>query len=220
MSVTICANRAEWQNERQKGIGASDAAAVLGLSKWKSNVELWEEKVGLRQSEDISDKPYVKYGNDAEPHIRALFALDHTELRVTYESPFKIIRNDAHPFIFATPDGELEEIATGRRGGLEIKTTEIMHPRQWADWDERVPEQYYLQVIHQFIATDWDFIWLRANIKWTTKSGQKRIDTRDYLIERDDPGVPQDMAELKNGLILFWRCVTAKTRPALKLPNI
>lgn len=40
-------NSPEWLAFRRKGIGASDAAAVLGLSKWTTNVELWEEKVGL-----------------------------------------------------------------------------------------------------------------------------------------------------------------------------
>ena len=40
-------NREEWLQARRRGIGGSDAAAVLGLSPWKSNVRLWEEKTGL-----------------------------------------------------------------------------------------------------------------------------------------------------------------------------
>lgn len=216
--IVLPKDHAAWLEERKYGIGASDAASVLGMSKWKSNTELWEEKVGQRQPEDIGDKPYVKYGHDAEPFIRELFALDHPELRVTYESPYKIIRNDEHPFIFATPDGELEEIETGRRGGLEIKTTEIRTASQWADWDGRIPQNYYCQVCHQMLAADWEYVWLKARIKWTTKDGELRVNIREYHIERDEALADIDM--LRTELIRFWRHVEHKKCPALKLPFV
>lgn len=216
--VLIPASHSEWLEARKKGLGASDAAAYLGMSKWKSNLELWEEKVGLREAPDISDKPYVQYGHDAEPHLRALFALDHPELRVTYESPYKMIFSDELPFFYATPDGELEELATGRRGGLEIKTTEIKSPGQWAEWKNRIPQQYYCQVVHQFISTGWDFVWLKAQIKWRTKDGELRIDTREYHIERNE--VLEDIEHTKTEGIRFWKSVQTKQRPALMLPSI
>ena len=205
MSIIIPADHAAWLEARKKGLGASDAAAYLGMSKWKTNVELWEEKTGLRQAADISDKPYVQYGHDAEPHLRALFALDHPELRVTYESPYKMIFSDELPFLYATPDGELEELSTGRRGGLEIKTTEIKSPRQWYEWKGRIPQQYYCQVVHQFIATGWDFVWLKAQIKWYTQEGDLRIDTREYHIERSE--VLEDIEDTKTAGIRFWKSV-------------
>lgn len=207
-----------WLEERRYGLGGSDAGTLVGLNPWKTNVQLWEEKTGLREPEDISHKPYVQYGHDAEPHLRALFALDHPELRVTYESPYKIIRNDKHPFIFCTPDGELEEIATGRRGGLEIKTTEIQNPSQWAKWKGRIPDQYYCQVIWQMIAADWEFVWLRAQLKWHTKEREMRLDIREYLIERSD--VPEDIEFIRDKGIRFWENVCKDQKPALILPEI
>lgn len=216
--IVLPKDHAAWLEERKYGIGASEAASILGMSKWKSNVDLWKEKVGLRTPEDIGDKPYVKYGHDAEPHLRELFALDHPELRVTYESPYKIIRNSEHPFIFATPDGELEELGTGRHGGLEIKTTEILRSSQWADWDNRIPQQYYCQVCHQFLATGWDFIYLTAQIKWTDRKGNRRKDIREYPIERAE--VLEDIKALKAELLPFWHHVQTKREPALKLPAI
>lgn len=218
MSVIIPETREEWLRERKKGLGASDAGTIIGVNKWKSNLELWEEKVGLRQPEDIGHKPQVQYGHDAEPHLRALFALDHPELRVTYESPYKMVFSDELPFIFATPDGELEEIATGRHGGLEIKTTEIMNPRQWAEWDDRIPDTYYAQVCHQMLATGWAFVILLAQIKWTTRTGEKRKIIREYTIERMEA---RDSIELvRTEAIAFWRHVNNRTQPALKLPAI
>ena len=54
-------NSPEWLAFRKTGLGGSDAAAILGLSPFKTNVEVWEEKVGLREPEDISDKPEETY---------------------------------------------------------------------------------------------------------------------------------------------------------------
>lgn len=60
--------RRGWKAARL-GSGGSDAAAILGLNPYKSNVELFDEKTGRRMPKDISDKPYVKYGTEAEPLI-------------------------------------------------------------------------------------------------------------------------------------------------------
>lgn len=217
MSVVIPQTHAEWLQERRNGLGASDSGIILGVNPWKTNVDLWSEKTGLHEAEDISDKPQVKYGHDAEPHIRALFALDHQELKVTYESPYKIIRSDTFPFIFCTPDGEITT-PDGRKGGLEIKTTEIMNARQWAEWKGRIPDTYYCQVCHQMLAAHWEFVYLVAQIKWTTKEGEMRKDTREYLINRDE--CIDDILFLQDQLINFWKCVEEKTEPPLKLPAI
>ena len=216
--VIIPQSHEEWLRERQKGIGASEAGTIIGINRWKSNVELWQEKVGLREPEDISHKPHVQYGHDAEPHLRALFALDHPEFRVTYESPYKMIFSDELPFIFATPDGELEEIATGRRGGLEIKTTEIKKASQWKQWDGRIPDTYYAQVCHQMLATGWEFVVLLVQIKWTTPKGEKRKMIKEYTIERHE--ALDDIKYISQKEIPFWRCVQTKKEPALLLPAI
>lgn len=218
MSIIIPETHDAWLEERKKGIGASDAGTIIGVNRWKTNVELWEEKAGLRQPEDIGHKPYVQYGHDAEPHIRAIFSLDHPELRVTYDSPYKIIRNDELQFIFCTPDGEIEELDTGRRGGLEIKTTQILNGRQWSDWNDRIPDQYYCQVCHQMLAAGWEFVWLRAQIKWHTRDGELRLDTREYLIERNE--AQDDIEAIKEAEIEFWDNVQNKRQPALLLPEI
>ena len=126
-------SREAWMEHFRDGIGASEAAAVLGVSPWKSNVALWEEKVGLTVPEDIGDKPYVRYGTEAEPLLRELFALDHPEYDMSF-TPFLVYHHPDKPYITCTPDGELVERATGARGGLEIKTTEIMSALDWERW--------------------------------------------------------------------------------------
>lgn len=37
-------DRLQWLKERQKGIGGSDAAAVLGVSRWRSPFMVYMEK--------------------------------------------------------------------------------------------------------------------------------------------------------------------------------
>ena len=205
--------RKEWHLLRKKGIGASEAAAVIGLSPYKTNVELWEEKTGRREPEDISEKPYVKYGTEAEKHLRALFALDFPQYEVNYKD-FDMRYNSDYPFIFATLDGDLTEKATGRKGILEIKATEIMKSMQYEKWKGRIPQNYYIQVIHQLLATGFDFAVLKAQLK--SAYGDVRLTTKHYHIEREE--VLEDISYLLQREILFWECVQEDRKPNLILP--
>ena len=77
-------SRDEWLQARGKRIGGSEASAVVGLNPYMSNTDLWSIKTGRREAEDISDKPYVRYGHDAEPLLRELFKLDFPDYKVGY----------------------------------------------------------------------------------------------------------------------------------------
>ena len=79
-----CKNHESWLKNRRKYIGGSDVACILGYNPWKNNVQLYREKKGIVEPDDLSDNPLVQYGTQAEEHIRALFALDHQELKVEY----------------------------------------------------------------------------------------------------------------------------------------
>lgn len=216
-TVTVYQTREDWLEGRKGGLGASDAGALLGLSPWKTNVQLWEEKCGLVVPEEIGDDPAIKYGNNAEPLLRQLFELDHPEYEL-YFTPFKIICHPDHSFITCTPDGELFEHDTGRPGGLEIKTTEIMGPSGWGKWDGKIPDHYYAQVCHQMLAAGWEFVELLVQIKYRTKTGEDRKETRHYKIERAD--AQSDIDYLEREAVRFWRCVEQRKRPPLKLPPI
>lgn len=71
-----------WLKGRLNGIGGSDASAVVGKNPYKTNIELFEEKTGRRIVPDISEKPYVIYGKEAEQYIRELFRLDYPQYQV------------------------------------------------------------------------------------------------------------------------------------------
>lgn len=202
--------REEWLNKRKSGIGASDAASVIGLSPYKNNVQLWREKTGRAKSKDISGLAYVQYGIEAEQHLRNLFALDYPQYTVDYHN-FKIIRNSEYPFILATLDGELTE--GDRRGILEIKTSEILNGAQWAQWKDRIPNHYYAQVCHQLLATGFEFSILKAQLK----SGDT-FSIRHYFFERND--IKDDLEYLLDKEIKFWKYVIDDIEPPLTLPRI
>lgn len=197
------------------GIGGSDAGTALGKNKYKNNVELWREKTGQLIPEDISDKPAVKYGKLAEEHIRELFRLDHPEYTVDYHE-FYMYVNDDHPFIFATLDGELTD-EKGRRGILEIKTCTIQNSNQWTEWEDKIPDTYYAQILHQLAATGWEFAVLTAYIRYY-RDGVMRAAVRHYFIERGE--VESDIEWLIGKEKKFWESVTKNKEPALILPEI
>ena len=203
-----------WLKERKKGIGGSDAAAILGLNPYKTNVELWEEKVGLREPEDISHKDYVKYGTEAEDMLRKLFALDYPQYDVYHPDGFEMLWHPQHDFLFASLDGELIDKETRRRGILEIKTTNILQSMQKEKWNDQVPDNYYLQVLHYLLVTGWDFAVLKAQLKYDYGDGPYLI-TRHYHIERSE--VEDDLKILLKAELEFWHQVELKQRPNLIL---
>ncbi|KKK48976.1 hypothetical protein LCGC14_3139720, partial [marine sediment metagenome] len=58
-------DKSEWLKERQTGIGGSDAAAILGLSPYRSPLDVWQEKTG--PVFELEDTPAMKRGRVLEP---------------------------------------------------------------------------------------------------------------------------------------------------------
>ena len=211
----ILPDRAAWLAARKNHIGGSDAAACVGRSPHKDNVQLWEEKMGLVFPEDISDRDYVRYGTEAEKYLRALFALDHPEYQVFYDEN-NMFLNPKYPWMHASLDGELID-QRGRHGILEIKTTNILQSAQKKKWDNRIPDNYYCQVLHYLAVTEYDFVVLKAQLK-SEWDGELRIEVRHYFIEREE--VEEYIRELVDAEKKLWDCVESGRRPDLILPVI
>lgn len=208
-------SKEEWLKHRTR-IGGSDAAAILGLNPWKSNVQLWMEKTGQTPVPDISDKDVVKYGVAAEPLLRSLFAIDFPEYEIEYFGD-NMILNDDFPFAAASLDGELIERATGRKGILEIKTTNILQSMQKEKWNHQIPDNYYIQLLHYLMVTEFDFAILKASLK-TVFDGMPYIQTKHYFIERSE--VQEDIEYLAQKESEFYEFIKKGKQPALILPFI
>lgn len=206
----------EWLNNRKNGLGGSDSSIILGISPFKTNIDLWLEKTGQKEPEDISDDEKVKYGHEAEDSIRNLFMLDHPEYELFHDE-FMILRSDKYPFLQASLDGELIDTNTGEHGILEIKTTEIMNKQMLDEWKNGIPNHYYTQCLHYLIVTGYEFVWLRAKLKFVWDSNYQEI--RDYYFTRAE--VIEDMKYLLNKEKEFWNENILKgVRPGLILPEI
>lgn len=211
----ILPDRSAWLDARKNHIGGSDAAACVGMNPYKDNVRLWEEKMGMVLPEDISDKEYVRYGTEAEKYLRGLFALDFPEYQVLYDENNMFLNSDL-PWMHASLDGELVD-QRGRHGILEIKTTNILQSMQREKWNDRIPDNYYCQILHYLAVTECDFAVLKARLK-SEWNGELIIREKHYFIERSE--VEEDIKMLVEAERRFWECIKSGRRPDLILPVI
>ncbi len=212
--MIVLKDREEWLKHRDR-IGGSDASAILGMNPYRTNIELWQIKTGQLTPEDISEKPYVKYGTQAEQYLRELFKLDFPEYQVFYEEN-NMWFNGKYPFAHASLDGWLVD-QNGRKGVWECKTTNILQSMQKEKWNHRIPDNYYIQVLHYMMVTDFDFAVLKAQLK-SEFNGEIYLQTKHYKIERSE--VEEDIRYLENAERRFWKQVQERKRPDLVLPRI
>lgn len=196
----ICIDRAEWLAARNsQGIGGSEAAAAVGMSPWMTPLELWKLKIGMEEPKDLSDNAAVQQGVRMEPALRDFFAAMHPELKVDYHQ-FDLLYQTERPWLFATLDGELHDAESGRDGILEIKTSTPSGKAGWEAWaNGNMPSNYYCQVLHQMLATGFDFVYLFAALY----SLNGDIVLREYSIDRKD--VEEDLKWLLSQETNFYK---------------
>lgn len=206
--------RQEWLDSRTT-IGGSEASAIMGCNPYKSNVQLWLEKTHQAEADDISNVEFVKYGQEAEKYLRELFKLDYPSYKVGYTEN-NIWHNDRFPFAHASLDGWLTD-EDGRKGIWECKTTNILQSMQREKWDHRIPDNYYIQILHYLMVTEFDFVVLKAQLKSNYK-GEIYLQTKHYEIERSE--VEEDILLLAEEEKRFWEDVQQMRKPSLILPEI
>ena len=211
----------EWYAIRKDHIGGSEAAAIFGCSRWKSNVDLWKEKVGLTQPKNITNER-MEAGTKSEEHILKLFAIDHPEYEVI-EYKDTVFRRG---FKIASVDGGLVERSTSRKGGIEIKRVEPGNKQAWDEWDGQIPQYYYCQVLHYFSTLHWKFFILKVRFisrvpdesDPSGKAEKVNVKEREYWFEREEER--ESIKILEDAEIQFMSYVKKKERPPRKLPLI
>ena len=185
----------EWKNKRQKGIGGSDAAAIIGRSPYMTNQELWKIKTGRKQQEDISDKEFVKYGVKMEPVLIDMFRADNPQYEVFHED-YDVRYHKDYDFILGSLDGYVLDKETGKYGVLEIKTCNINKYNK-DKWYNQIPDNYFCQILHYMNCTNYDFAIVYALLKHTTY-----IEIKKYEFRREEY---QDQLDfLLNEEVKFW----------------
>lgn len=164
--------RAEWLDLRRTGLGGSDAAAVLGISKWTSSYGLWLDKTGQAPGDDNSTLAQRR-GTFLEPFILAEAAAQDPDLQID-RAPY-MLRHPSHGCIFANIDGAAVHNRRLGRGGAEAKN---VHPYMVKDWADGPPPYYEVQVFHYMAVLGWSW--------WVVVADCGGDDLRVHYIERDE----------------------------------
>lgn len=188
---------ADWLEVRKTGIGGSDAAAAVGLSPYKSQLELWMEKTG-RDADLVKPDPKdttepVYWGTLLEPIVAASYT-QQTGRKVRKVNA--VLQHPQFPFMLANLDREV--IGTPGVQILECKTAGEFGSRLWKDG---VPEYVQLQVQHQLAVTN-----KQAADVAVLLCGQK---LEVHRIQRDD----ELIAKLITLEARFWDYVTSDIPP-------
>lgn len=126
----------EWKEFRNKRLGASDAAAILGISPWVKPYDLWLKKTG--RAEDQRATPAMLRGNRLEEQVRQYYEQESGELMMP-----NVVVHPEYDFIMASLDG----VSADGKVLLEIKCPK-KEVYEKACLGEVVPH-YYCQIQHQ-----------------------------------------------------------------------
>ncbi len=129
-------NTKEWLDLRKNHIGASDAPIIMGVSPWRTPYQLWQEKLGLGESQ--TETQAMRYGKQMEEPARQAYE-KYTGNLVCPE----VIFHPTKKFMMASLDG----LSFDRSIAVEIKNSNSEDHR--IAKDGKVPEKYYPQVQHQ-----------------------------------------------------------------------
>lgn len=187
---TIDMSREEWLLMRRQSVGGSDAAGIVGLSKWATPYSIWAEKTGRLPEAD--DNEAMRQGRDLEDYVAQRFA---QETGKKVHRLRAILKNAAYPFAHANVD----RMVSGEDAGLECKTTSTLNLRQFQGVE--FPEQYYAQCVH-YLAVTGCARWYLAVLVYG-----KGFYT--YVLERDQA----EIDALMGAEAAFWEKVTTDTPP-------
>ena len=150
----------EWKKCRTLGIGGSDAAAVCGISQWKTSRDLYEEKVHKRVAEQEDDGWVAKeIGKRLEELVVQIY------MKKSNTQPYavrKMFRHPLYPFMLA--DCDFFVMLDGKIYVIECKTSFSYNLNGWEGGN--IPPHYALQGRHYMAVTNVDgviFLCLHGN---------------------------------------------------------
>lgn len=182
--------RATWLAERRKGIGGSDAAAIVGLSRYATPYTVYMDKLGLLP--ELEDSEAMRQGRDLEDYVAQRF-MEQTGKRV--QRCNYMIRNPLYPFALA----DIDRRVVGENAVLECKTTSTLDVKQFRGVE--FPEKYYAQCVHYMGVTGAERCYLAVLVLGR--------EFHVFTLERDE----LEIAALMGAEGDFWELVETKTPP-------
>ena len=198
----VQAERLEWLRARKKGIGSSDAAAIMGRSNHGSPFSVWADKTTPKVEEEdpIEGSDAIYFGHANEESIAFRYA-QLTGHRVTDPGPFAIQQHPEHKFATSTIDRWVETPNDPEPGILECKNHDRTRAHEWAR--NSAPEECVIQVQHQMAVTGAKFAICAVCL------GGNKLDWS--RIERDDEFIKELIACEAE----MWSWVLTNTQPSI-----
>lgn len=190
--------------DRSKFLGASSVAAIMGLSKWATPLQVYEEKIGIRPP----DPSEAKQRLFARGHRWEAVVLDMLliELRARGHDVAVIHTNrrfavEAQPFLQCEIDAEL--MLDGEVVNCEVKTVHPFAADEWGEGDtDEVPIYYSSQAMQGLGITQRRLCIVAALF------GADYI--VPYFVERDDETIS---AMMQRGIAFWINNVLARVPP-------
>lgn len=210
----------EWLEQRKSGIGGSEASVILNINPYKTPYELYMDKKN-KTITHITNEAIEKGNRLEQPLIDVFYALypQYTPIDTKHIS----LKSKKYPFMNANLDGAFID-ENGDKCLLEIKTTTIMSKKsldEWGvwnketnEWENRIPDNYYCQILHYMIVTGIKHAVLYALLDFGYKESQE---LRRYDVYMDD--VEQDMKMIIEEEKKFWDRVEANDPPPFMKMN-
>lgn len=188
---TLDMSHDEWLEHRQKSIGGSDAASIIGLNPFSSPYTVWADKLGKLPPKEDSEA--MRQGRDLEFYVAQRFC-EATGKKVRREN--NILINPDYPYAHANVD----RMIVGEDAGLECKTTSTLNLKKFKNG--AFPDTYYVQCVHYMMVTGCK--------KWYLAVLVLGREFMFFEIERDE----EEIAALAKSEADFWKLVESKSAPA------
>jgi putative phage-type endonuclease len=152
-------NEADWKKARLRGIGASEASAVVRLSRFCSPFALYWRKIEGRFESDEQTDQFAEMQDAGHRHERTIadwfleHYRDHNVSELHDPGDYTIYRSTERPHVFITPDREGAGVLLKGRKPVELKCAWFEAARVWR---ERVPVAYQVQMQQQLYVTGAD----------------------------------------------------------------
>ena len=137
-------NKQAWLEERKTYIGGSDLGSILGISNFRTELDVYFEKTSEGVAEDTAGEA-AYWGNVLEDVVAQEYA-KRTGFKI--EKPAGLIHHSEHPFIACNLDYWVID-NKGNRHILECKTANQMKVTCWGEeGTDQIPESYLYQVAY------------------------------------------------------------------------
>jgi putative phage-type endonuclease len=156
---------------RKNGIGGSDVAGVMGLSRYSSPLRVYIDKT--EPVVEQTDSEAAHWGNKLEAIVADEFC-ERTGKKVMRIN--RTLYHAQHDFILANIDRKI----IGENALLECKTTNQYKASEWRD--EEIPIEYILQCMHYLAVTGYEKAYIAVLIGGQ-KFAFKEIDRDEKIIE-------------------------------------